>query len=343
VAALISRYAGRAGVKLAHAGRLHRLAARYAGGSGVILRLQRVRPPRPEEFTARRDMEVSPGFLAGMIERIRGGGVDLVGLDEGLARLADPGARRFCVLTFDGGYRDFEECALPELKRHDVPFTLYVASAFVDRTAEPWWLVVERALDRRDTVAFGIAGQHNYFSTRTFIGKRRAFSRIVGLLSEANEVRQRESVRELAWRSELDIKALLDEELMDWPALMRIAADPLATIGAAGVHHVALAPLPDAQARAELRDGAKVVAAAVGARVRHVAFPYGGADDAGRRESALAKELGFDTAVTTRRGVLRAGVDAFALPRLTISGRNQTLDHVDMLVAGLPHGLRNRQ
>jgi hypothetical protein len=53
-------------------------------------------------------------------------------------------------------------------------------------------------------------------------------------------------------------------------------------------------------------------------RVLHFAYPYGGQGNAGGREFALCKELGFATAVTTRFGVIEAGKqpDIHALPRV---------------------------
>ena len=59
----------------------------------------------------------------------------LVGLSEGLARLASQDSRRepMVAVTFDDGTADFAELALPVLVEHHVPVTLYVATEFVER------------------------------------------------------------------------------------------------------------------------------------------------------------------------------------------------------------------
>jgi peptidoglycan/xylan/chitin deacetylase (PgdA/CDA1 family) len=60
----------------------------------------------------------------------------------------------------------------------------------------------------------------------------------------------------------------------------------------------------------------------VGARHAHLSYPYGDAGSAGPREFAIAAELGFKTAVTTRPGVLfrsHAG-HLTALPRISLNG-----------------------
>ena len=60
---------------------------------------------------------------------------NVVNLSEGLARLADPSARRdaMVAVTFDDGTADFADAAVPVLVDTGVPVTLYVATEFVER------------------------------------------------------------------------------------------------------------------------------------------------------------------------------------------------------------------
>jgi peptidoglycan/xylan/chitin deacetylase (PgdA/CDA1 family) len=59
----------------------------------------------------------------------------VVSLDDGLARLADPGApeESMIAVTFDDGTADFVDVAMPVLAEHRVPVTLYVATDFVEQ------------------------------------------------------------------------------------------------------------------------------------------------------------------------------------------------------------------
>ena len=54
--------------------------------------------------------------------------------------------RRFVCLTFDDGYRDLMQWAYPVLRKHNVPFALYVPTSFPDRIGELWWLALERVI-----------------------------------------------------------------------------------------------------------------------------------------------------------------------------------------------------
>ncbi|MCC2097623.1 MAG: polysaccharide deacetylase, partial [Hyphomicrobiales bacterium] len=93
----------------------HRFASRWTGGAGAILMLHRVRPWTGGAFAPNRLLEVTPEFLEEVIETLRSQDFDFVSMDEAVARLQEPGgqARRFAALTFDDGYRDNLEHALP--------------------------------------------------------------------------------------------------------------------------------------------------------------------------------------------------------------------------------------
>jgi len=48
-------------------------------------------------------------------------------------------AGRAVMITFDDGYRDNYELALPVLKQHQVPATFFITSGFVDGGPVAWW------------------------------------------------------------------------------------------------------------------------------------------------------------------------------------------------------------
>ena len=114
---------------------------------------------------------------------------------------------------------------------------------------------------------------------------------------------------------------------MSWEELAELAADPLVTIGAHTVNHPMLAKLPEKAVRSELDMSRSVIEAALGMRPEHLSYPVGDRTSAGPREFAIAAELGFKTAVTTRPGVLFRGTAAHltALPRISLNGEYQQL------------------
>ncbi len=78
---------------------------------------------------------------------IRAKGWIVVSMDEAAERLAAGRTDRpFVALTFDDGYRDNLEWALPIMEREKAPFTIYAVPAFLERTGTIWWVVIEEAI-----------------------------------------------------------------------------------------------------------------------------------------------------------------------------------------------------
>ena len=93
-----------------------RLKQREAGGAGVILRFERVRPRDSRTFQPNRWREITPQFLDRMIVALKRWNFDLITMDEVCRRAVTlPKANRFACLTFDGGCKDVITQAYPVL------------------------------------------------------------------------------------------------------------------------------------------------------------------------------------------------------------------------------------
>ncbi|MHA1559545.1 MAG: polysaccharide deacetylase family protein, partial [Alphaproteobacteria bacterium] len=99
----------------------YRLLGRLASGAGTILTFHRVRPAPSVAFTPNAHLEVTPDFLGDLVDWAKSDGIDIVTLDEAKRRLSGGSHRRFLVLTFDDGYRDNLQFALPVLKQRNTP------------------------------------------------------------------------------------------------------------------------------------------------------------------------------------------------------------------------------
>lgn len=63
---------------------------------------------------------------------------DVIGLDD-LDSAVAGSSGRFILITFDDGYLDNYELALPVLKRHSVPATFFITTGFIDGRRVAWW------------------------------------------------------------------------------------------------------------------------------------------------------------------------------------------------------------
>jgi peptidoglycan/xylan/chitin deacetylase (PgdA/CDA1 family) len=341
------RYAAyRAGLETLYFSGAHFALRPIFSGVGAIFTLHHVRPPRDAAFQPNRILEIEAEFLDQVIGRLRERKLDIVSLDEVWRRLTERDfGRRFVAFTFDDGYRDNLEYAWPVLKKHGVPYAIYIATSFPDRLGEIWWVALERVVAKSERMAVEVGGSTRFFNCPDVAAKRRTFDEIYWWLRTiTDDAELRRVVRDLCKRYGVDPMAPCGELCMNWGEIGRMAEDPLCTIGAHTINHVFLTKIPESAARMEMKRSADVIEAALGKRPAHFAYPYGDLSAAASREYALAKDLGFKTAVTTRPGVLtRAHSERLtALPRISLNGNFQALRYVDVLLSGAPFALSRR-
>lgn len=333
-----------AGFGLFRATGLHKLATPVFGGVGAILMFHHVRPWSGAAFAPNRLLEITPEFLETTLDVLQAQDIDVVSMDEAVARLAQRRfARRFAVLTFDDGYRDNAEFAAPILRARAAPYTVFVTTGFAGHSASLWWLELEEAIRRLDHVEATIAGARFVAPARDDAEKSLAFSRIYPLLRAMPEDDMRAVIAGLLARSggASDFAARL---CMSWDEIAALAADPLCTIGAHTLTHPMLAKHPRETALRELAESKAILEARLGRKTPHLAYPVGDPTSAGVREFELAREAGFETAVTTRPGMIfpEHAAHLTALPRLSVNGRWQERGFMEALLSGAPFALWNR-
>ena len=333
-----------AGFAAFRASGLHKALAPATRGQGVILTFHRVRPwePATPGFAPNRLLEITPEFLDRALGLTRRLGFELVALEEARRRLVEGGVR-FAALTFDDGYRNTRDFALPVLERHGAPFTVFFAPGFIERSARLWWLELEESLRRLDEVSIDRAGLALSLPTRAPKEKTVAFARIYWALRARPEAELLDAVGALARKAGVDGAAIADALFLNWDEVAAFSRHPLVTAGAHSMTHRMLAKWPAAAAREEMAGSKAALEARLGLEVGAFAYPVGDASSAGPREFELARQIGFTTAVTTRPGMLfpEHAKHLTALPRVSVNGLWQSAAALEVLLSGAPFMLWN--
>jgi len=314
-----------------------------SAGIGTIFTLHHVRPPRSDAFQPNALLEIEPAFLETLIEYLRFRKVDIVSLAEAKRRLREQDyERRFVCFTLDDGYRDNLEFAWPIFKKHSVPAALFIATSFPDKLGFLWWTALERVIAGNARIAIEIDRVSRFFDCSSAGAKQKSFDQIYWWLRKLPEERAlRRVVTDLCERYSVDPLGPCKELCMDWKELEQLAADPLITIGAHSVNHYMLKKWDAETARQEIVQSAKVIENALGKRPVDFAYPVGDPTSADARDFALAKEAGYELAVTTRPGVIHPEhrEHMTALPRVSLNGNFQAIRYVDVLRSGVPFAL----
>ena len=325
---------------------LHHLAAPLTRGAGAILMFHQVRPCERRDFAPNRLLEITPEFLDAVLTRLTALGFAIVSLDKALAILTSGAGlgQPFAVLTFDDGYKDTRDVALPILEKHRAPFTLYVTTGFAERTTRLWWVELEEAIRKLAQISVEIDGEKVALPSATAGEKYAAFASLYRRLMDGPEEILLDVTAKLAAKAGINSAGLADELCLDWAGIEKIARNELCTIGVHTLTHRRLAKLGAASMRRELFESRRIIEAHIGRPAEHLAYPVGNRAAAGAREATAATDLGFASAVTTRPGMIFSEHENHLteLPRLSINGNWQSLDAVEILLSGVPFALWNR-
>jgi peptidoglycan/xylan/chitin deacetylase (PgdA/CDA1 family) len=303
-----------------------------------------VRPGRLDQFQPNRHLEVTPAFLRAMLSHLKSHDIDIVTMDEVHHRLMNRRfERRFACLTFDDGYRDNRDFALPVMREFAAPFTAFITSDFAEGTGRLWWVALEMVIARASSIEAVMGGHAMRLETPNAAAKQAAFDRLHDWLRSLSEHDLQREVAALCARHGVDQAAICRDLCMSWDELKSFAGDPLVTIGGHSITHCNLAHQSEEVAREELSVSRARIEEKLQRPVFHLAYPYGDRDAAGAREFALAASTGYKTAVTTRPGMVfpESAGHLTALSRVSLNGNYQDRRILPVLTSGAATAMWN--
>lgn len=238
-------------------------------------------------------------------------------LDEAVSRLAAGTLpARALAITFDDGYADNRHVALPILQRHGLPATVFVATGFLDGGCM-WNDRVIEAIRRTKAAHVTLRGALaavDALPLGTVEERRAAIASVIGAIKYLPPPERLQAADALCEQLDAppptDLMMTSDEVVQLRRAGMQI--------GAHTVSHPILARLGRDEARREIEQSKHTLESLLGERVGLFAYPNGKpGEDYSPQSVALAREVGFDAAVSTAWGAARRSTDPFQIPRFT--------------------------
>ncbi|QEC46221.1 polysaccharide deacetylase family protein [Baekduia soli] len=228
------------------------------------------------------------------------------------------------AVTFDDGYHDNLEAALPALRAAAVPATLFASTGHIAAGEGYWWDEVTRLLGERGEGVLELALPGGLRAWAPVGAEGRAATR--AHVHAALQTRDRAviaaalaSLRRWAGVGPAPSPPPEADRQLTVEELCVLAAAPGVTVQAHGRTHLSLAHAPEAVRDAELRGSADDLEAWLGTRPAVFSYPFGvpGVDvDAATR--AAARAAGYAAATVNAPGLVRAGGDPYAVPRLAV-------------------------
>lgn len=321
--------------------RVHRLLEANTRGVGAIFTLHHTVPETPDGgFSPNHILEITPDFLISTIHLAKSLGYEIVSLDECRRRLVEGDfGKPFVTFTFDDGYADNYTHAFPIFKEHGVPFLIYLCTGLLEGSARHWWRDLEEIVAANDRIEVELEGRKTQLVCGSSRQKRTAFDTVYWSLRRMPHEQQMQVLADLVERYPPRVSS--SPRMLTREMIQEMQETGLLTIGAHTLTHPALSKLPPTDLLEEIDLSRARLAEWLGAAPRHFSYPYGDETSAGPREFEAARELGFETGVTTRKGVLHPEHrdHLHALPRISLNGDYQRSRYVETLLSGVPFWL----
>jgi len=239
-------------------------------------------------------------------------------LDQAVKRLQDgslPAASM--AITFDDGYADNHDVAMPILQRHGLSATFFIATGYLDGGRMWNDTVIESIRGTRltslDLGTLDVDGLQAV-PTADWPQRRAAVAQVLSKVKYLPPERRQQVVDRMA---RLSGAAMPDDLMMSTAQLQAMHRGGM-QIGAHTVTHPILANLALEAARAEIGQSRDRLQALLQDRIGLFAYPNGvPGRDFKTEHPELVKQLGMDAAVTTASGHSTASTDVFQLRRFS--------------------------
>ena len=268
----------------------------------------------------------------GMLSRV----FHILPLGEALAKVRQGTLpARALSITFDDGYRDNLEVAVPILQRHGLVATFFVATGFLnggrmmhDTVVETVRRLPAQQLDL-DWIGLGQRRVDDTASRLALIGD------IVSRVKYLPFAQRRDTCERFKSLS----PTALPTDLMMTSAQVQLLQRAGMHVGAHTHDHPILAKSDRNEAWQQITRNREELARLLGAAPRLFAYPNGKPGlDYGREHVELVKKAGFEAAVSVAFGTVSSGSDHYQIPRFIPWDR----DPMKLALRILANSLRNR-
>jgi len=240
----------------------------------------------------------------------------------------EPTGRPLCAITFDDGWRDNYDEALPLLRRYGLPATLFISTGFIGNGQTPWFYRLGHVLH-----ALAAVSDDRCAALRSNAHLNLPAA-LVDWLAGSTLQRQRdietviEAIKTLPG-AELEsvverLRLLLasagqtvngnDAAMLDWEQLREMARTSF-EIGSHGVTHLILTQIPELAVKAEVFESKHCLEEQLRQSVSGFSYPNG---DYSAEVESLVRTAGYRYACTTKPGSVKSDDNPYRLNRIPL-------------------------
>lgn len=262
--------------------------------------LHSVEKKNPDRLHANEDMKVSPEFLEKFILQAQKKGYRFISLDDLHEQLVKKKeTTRQLLITFDDGYADNFKQAYPILKKHRVPFTIYITTSFPDHTCILWWFALEDLILQNDNI---ILDDNQKFQCDTYPLKNKTFMTLRNTILSLPQQNLQQKLEKIFFRYDIDWYQAVKDYAMSWDQIISLSKDSNVNIAGHTQNHLSLRRLDHDMIVKEIVKGNQIIESNIQKKITHFSYPFGSPNEIDTTVCSIAKQLNMKTATTTLPG-----------------------------------------
>jgi peptidoglycan/xylan/chitin deacetylase (PgdA/CDA1 family) len=230
--------------------------------------------------------------------------------------------RKAILLTFDDGYADNFQFALPVLESLNTQALFYISTAKIGTSSEMWWDDLERilvfSLNLPQQLKLEIKQREYVFNTQTEKSRKATYESLHRLLKYSSVSEREKAISELHHWAGVDAAGRPGHFLMTQEEVKRMSSSASAVIGAHTHNHPALAVLNYEEQLAEMLQSKKLLEDLTGQEIVHFSYPYGSKADFNDETVRAARTVGFKMVCSNYYGQVHRWTDPYRIPRILI-------------------------
>ena len=261
---------------------------------------------------------------------------EIIPIDKILFRLKKKSEKHCIVLTFDDGYLDNFELALPVLEKYNVPATIFITTRFLDGDCHMWWYELWNIIKKNETIEIIKKNKVNLWKCITFNQKLKCFKDLRKIIIKLNYKDQNKFLKEINQLKRPNFKNLC----LNRDHILKLDQHPLITIGSHTHSHAVLSNETESFVGLEIKKSKEILEKIVGHEINYIAYPFGNLQEVNKREFEITKKLGYKLGFTTNCKKISIK-DIYSLPRIAVN-ENNTFDELDLRINGLNNFFRKQ-
>ncbi|HXK16960.1 MAG TPA: polysaccharide deacetylase family protein [Polyangiaceae bacterium] len=208
------------------------------------------------------------------------------------------------AITFDDGYLDNYQQALPILQKHQCKAIFFVATSFIDERRVYWWDRVAYCLKQSKRAAIELSYPQPFRveldDKHSAIFRLLRFIKVCPVLDMARFLAELDDASGVTWTRELE-RAFADELLMSWDHVRALKHAGMDVESHTRSHRI-LQTLPAVELTAELEGSRRDLLRELGDAPRAVAYPVGKPLEPSSPVRAALRRAGYRVGLTNGTG-----------------------------------------